>query len=224
MSEPFKGSHLTRSMTRIPWRDFERLAKTFFEAELSTKLLEHMPLCLKTGESHKFDLVSRDEQIVIECKSHTWTKSGNYPGAKVTDAQRAIDLLHKLETARKVVVFQDDFFHGKSLVEVFVRRNTALLAGIEVWRYIDGKFENFATFLKSSEKGKSQYVDQVAELLLSTHAEAKKSTVGIPVSHVAADLNLTESDLTRIAPDACERLRKAGMEARFYDGYFWVGL
>ena len=138
-------------MNRLQWRDFEKLARSFFESELRVTLLEQMPLPLGTGGSHKFDLTSSDERIVIECKSHTWTQSGNYPSAKVTDAQRSIELLHKSTADRKIIVFQDHAGPKGSLVEVFVRRNRPLLGGIEVWRLVDGKFQKFVDYSKQQK-------------------------------------------------------------------------
>ena len=138
-------------MKRLDWHEFEKRAKSFFESELRVKLLDQMPLPLSTGENHKFDLTSSDERIAIECKSHTWTKSGNYPSAKVSDAQRTIELLRKCRAKRKIIVFQDDLGHRGSLVEVFVRRNRLLLAGIEVWRLLDGRFEKFVDYSDESQ-------------------------------------------------------------------------
>jgi predicted metal-dependent peptidase len=78
-----------------------------FERQLSTKLLENMPVRLRTREAHKFDLVANDEKVAIECKSHAWTKSDDYPSAKATDAQPVIELLHKSLAERKIIAFQD---------------------------------------------------------------------------------------------------------------------
>src|ERR1700675_1290910 len=94
--------------TRLPWREFEKRAKSFFEAELGEALREHMPVPLTTGEVHKFVLVSHDEMVVIECKSYTWRVSGGFPSAKATEMQRCADLLHKCQAERKIIVFQDD--------------------------------------------------------------------------------------------------------------------
>ena len=33
---------------------------------------------------HKFDLGSGRPPVVVECKSHTWTKGGNAPSAKMS--------------------------------------------------------------------------------------------------------------------------------------------
>jgi len=136
------------SPTRLHWREFEKRTRSFFESELGVALLEQMPLRLSTGDIHKFDLTSSDERIAIECKSHTWTKSGNYPSAKVTDVQRSIELLHKSSADRKILAFQDDIAPKGSLVEVFVRRNRPLLDGIEVWRLHEGTFTKFVDYSK----------------------------------------------------------------------------
>lgn len=134
-------------MTRLPWHEFEKRSKSFFEADLGEALHEQMPVPLTTGEVHKFDLASRDETVVIECKSYTWTRpGGNYPSGKVSETQRCIGLLQKCAAARKIIVFQDDVARRGSLVEVFTRRNRQLLTGIEVWRLLDGRFEKFADY------------------------------------------------------------------------------
>jgi hypothetical protein len=133
-------------MHRLNWKEFEKQARNFFETELRCQLLEQMPILLSTGEQHKFDLTSADETIAIECKSYAWTKSGNYPNAKIAEAQRSVELLRKSVAKRKIIAFQDDFLGQTSLVEVFVRRNRALLAGTQVWRLTNDKFEKFVDY------------------------------------------------------------------------------
>ncbi|MBR3621310.1 MAG: hypothetical protein IKN56_07345, partial [Clostridia bacterium] len=34
-------------------------------------------------KEHKFDLVSADGSIAVECKRYTWTETGNVPSAKM---------------------------------------------------------------------------------------------------------------------------------------------
>ena len=153
-------------MHRLNWKEFEKQARNFFETELCCQLLEHMPIPLSTGERHKFDLISRDETTAIECKSYAWTKSGNYPNAKIAEAQRSVDLLRKSTAKRKIIVFHDDFFGEKSLVETFVRRNRDLLAGVQVWRLANDKFEKFADYsgLSATQAAQSP---RVMELVFS---------------------------------------------------------
>ena len=125
---------------RYGWRDFQEVARQFFEKQTNSKIAEEITLNLDTGP-HRFDLVSLDKNIVIECKSYTWTKSGNRPAAKWEAAQRACTLLADVPAARRMLVFQDDVANRKSLAQDFARLNPGLTSNIEVWRYWNGSFE-----------------------------------------------------------------------------------
>ncbi len=41
-------------------------------------------------KEHAFDLGSEDPKILVECKSHKWTESGNVPSAKMTTWNQAM--------------------------------------------------------------------------------------------------------------------------------------
>src|ERR1700674_397828 len=96
-------------MPRLHWKEFERLTGEHFEKEFDTRLFPQWPVRLKNGQAHKFDFSSEDERIVVQCKSLTWTKSGNYPSGKVAEAQRAIHMLQESNAHRKIIAFDDDF-------------------------------------------------------------------------------------------------------------------
>ena len=118
-------------MSRLSWKDFERLAGEFFEKEFGTRLFPQWPVHLENGRTHRFDFSSEDERIVVQCKSLTWTKSGNYPSGKLAEEQRAIHMLQESNAFRKIIVFDDHFnLKRQSFVEVFVRRNKDSLSGI----------------------------------------------------------------------------------------------
>ena len=64
-------------------RDFEALAQAFF-AKQGIKLDRSVSVPIGIdGKSkpHKFDLGSLADNIIVECKSHTWTETGNIPSA-----------------------------------------------------------------------------------------------------------------------------------------------
>ena len=64
-----------------------------------------------TSALHSFDLVSEDNQIVAEVKSHRLTKSGNNPSGKVSDTYQACSMLEKVDAQKKLLVLTDcDFF------------------------------------------------------------------------------------------------------------------
>jgi hypothetical protein len=43
---------------------------------------------------HAFDLGSDDPPVIVECKSHTWTATGNIPSAKLKDWAEAMFYFH----------------------------------------------------------------------------------------------------------------------------------
>jgi hypothetical protein len=222
-------------MTRSGWEEFEDLAKSFFEKECGVRLLRHMPVTLSSREAHKFDLVSESENIVVECKNHTWTKSGNYPSAKIESSQRAISLPHDSGAQRKIIAFYDDFFGGKSLVEVFVRRNRKLLTGIEVWRYLEDHFEIFANL---SETGKRNSAREVVVVPDSSNKDSRlveravtdlkdtvsqsATTVAVPIPSLASHLKVPAQDVARLGPQICQVLRQEGVQANVDERKFSI--
>ncbi len=123
--------------SRSQWREFQDLAKGFFERYLDIPLRVEVERVLADGQRHRFDLASPDGSILIECKSYTWTVSGNEPSAKLNHAKTDAQLLKSSSAIRKILVFQDDLRKkdDKSLAELFVRRNRGWLGDLEVWRF-----------------------------------------------------------------------------------------
>lgn len=102
-------------------------------------LFSEKTLDIGGGKAHRFDLVSEDGSIIVECKSYNWTKSGNYPSAKITTLKEAIFYFSLVSAARKILVMHRRPFPGKEpLVDVFYRRNRSLLGDVELWDYSVG--------------------------------------------------------------------------------------
>jgi hypothetical protein len=108
----------------------------YFGERLDSELSETR-LQLGPDQYHKFDLVSSDGKILIECKSFTWTDGGNFPQAKVSTANETILFLSRVEADKKMLVMQDDLSpDGRSLVKTYAKRYGGLTDNIEVWQYI----------------------------------------------------------------------------------------
>ena len=60
---------------------------------------------------HSFDLVSDDNQIVVEVKSHQMTKSGNTPSGKVSDTYQACSMLERVNVGKKLLILTDPDFY-----------------------------------------------------------------------------------------------------------------
>ena len=73
-------------------------------------------------KEHRFDVVSEDESIIIECKCYTWTNGGNVPSAKMSTLNEAVLYLRSINyNARKILAMKKDvrLRTGESLAEYF---------------------------------------------------------------------------------------------------------
>lgn len=128
------------------WQAFETLTKAYFENSLGMRLTEQVEISLPDGQVHRFDLASDDGTVLIECKSYTWTKSGNEPAAKLNHAKTDALMLKASTAKRKLLVFEDDLHPTtrKSLAELFARRSQSWRGDVEVWRFLNGEFARVA--------------------------------------------------------------------------------
>jgi len=60
---------------------------------------------------HNFDLVSEDNHIVAEVKSHQLTKGGNVPSGKISDTYQACFMLEKVSAKKKLLILTDSRFY-----------------------------------------------------------------------------------------------------------------
>ena len=89
-------------------------------------------------KNHKFDIVSEDQAIVIECKRYTWTKSMNVPSAKMGTTNEAAFYLSLLKGERKKFIVMLKDYNPKrkeTLAEYYYRTNKHLLGDIMVAEY-----------------------------------------------------------------------------------------
>jgi len=78
-------------------REFEAEARAYFVQReglnLSTSF--SVPLGVAAARKlHSFDLGSEEHAVLVECKSHNWTVTGNMPSAKVTVWNEAMYYFH----------------------------------------------------------------------------------------------------------------------------------
>lgn len=132
------------------WRAFQSLARGYFEKELGVDLVPEILVRLDDGQAHHFDFGSSDENVLIECKSLTFTGTGNDPSSKLNHAKTDAQLLKASHAKRKILAFDDDVHPKKgSFAELFARRNEVWLADVEVWRHWQGRFERVRPKAKS---------------------------------------------------------------------------
>lgn len=88
------------------------------------------------SKNYKFDCVSDDKKIVVECKCCTWTDTGNVPSAKMMGMNEAIFYMGYLPEDTKKVLCIKKAVHSKkqeTLAEYYVRFDGHLLRDVIVF-------------------------------------------------------------------------------------------
>ncbi|MES0489320.1 MAG: hypothetical protein ABUK01_04965 [Leptospirales bacterium] len=124
-------------------RTFEELAKKVVEKKLKITLQKDYALEIGLLENkpkeHKFDLGSVEHEILIECKSHTWTSGNNVPSAKMTVWNEAMYYFHLApKDYRKIHFVLKDYNDKKdeTLAHYYKRTYAHLIPKeVEIWEY-----------------------------------------------------------------------------------------
>ncbi len=118
-------------------REFQEKVKQWFETNTNMHFeLEHPILIGYPAKLHKFDIADKSEKIVIECKSYTYTNTGNIPSAKLTTLNEAVFYFSFLPDETEKVLVMAYATHPKrkeSLAEYYIRINGHLLGNVKVW-------------------------------------------------------------------------------------------
>jgi len=72
-----------------------------------------LPVGRKSNDAlamHSFDLVSEDNEIVVEVKSHRLTRGGNSPSGKISDTYQACSMLERAKAKEKLLILTDSEF------------------------------------------------------------------------------------------------------------------
>ncbi len=116
--------------------EFERLVRELFHRHEGIALEPSRPVPIgDPPKAHRFDLVSTQHRVVIECKNHTWTRSNNVPSAKITTLREAVFFLRLLPAGYRRILAMKRHTHSdrtESLAEYFVRLNSHLLGDVDV--------------------------------------------------------------------------------------------
>jgi len=127
--------------------DFETLTLNYFKQSIPDIT---RPFWLPIGhieqKEHKFDLGSVEQKIIIECKSHTWTKGGNVPSAKLTTWDQAMLYFFLAPRKfRKIFVVKKDLKAKtqESLTSYYIRTHSHVIPDeVEFWE-VDEKERDF---------------------------------------------------------------------------------
>jgi hypothetical protein len=119
--------------------EFENLVRDYFGCQ-GLSLMRGFKVPVGVGETkkiRKFDLGSEEPPILIECKSHAWTVSGNTPSAKMTVWNEAMYYFYMApKNYRKVLFTLKSLREQTSLAAHYIKCYGHLIpAGVEIWEY-----------------------------------------------------------------------------------------
>ena len=96
-------------------------------------------------KEHKFDLGSNKNNIIIECKTHKWTSSGNVPSGKMSVWNEAMYYFHvSPPNFRKIMFVLKDYSkkRNETLAQYYLKTNYHLIPNdVEFWEYDKNKKE-----------------------------------------------------------------------------------
>jgi hypothetical protein len=122
-------------------KDFEDVAREIF-ARRDLELEKNFRLPVGVGEMKKdrrFDLGSESSQVIVECKSHRWTKGDYVPSAKMTVWNEAMYYFHLAPENYQKILFVLRHYSPKkkeTLAEYYIRTYAHLIPNsVEIWEY-----------------------------------------------------------------------------------------
>jgi len=116
---------------------FERLVQRFFaRRRVPLQLNYSIPVGFdgKRGP-YRFDLGSARPPVIVECKRHTWTATGNTPAAKLAVwMQACLYFVAAPRRYRRILAVLRDVRRGQSLAEYFLEHYGHLVPrNVEIW-------------------------------------------------------------------------------------------
>jgi hypothetical protein len=114
-------------------REFEADALAYFANEEGLTLSTSFPVSLGVNnlrKLHRFDLGCKEPAVLVECKSHNWTETGNMPSAKVTVWNEAMYYFLLAPKHFRKILFVLEARHARqpeTLAEYYARINGHLI-------------------------------------------------------------------------------------------------
>jgi hypothetical protein len=110
-------------------KKMEEYFDTYFDMEVPVPIG-------RPAKNHKFDCVSEDGKIVVECKAYTWTDTGNVPSAKLMGMNEALFYMSYLpEDVTKILCIKKATHPKKqeTLAEYYKRIDGHLFRDVKIF-------------------------------------------------------------------------------------------
>ena len=121
-------------------RVFESMAKAYFYSKEGIDLIPNFSVPVGVSnltKPHRFDLGSNSPAVLVECKSHTWTATGNMPSAKMTVWNEAMYYFYIApKQFRKIMFVLKHHRRGQSLASYYIHTHGHMIPdGVEIWEF-----------------------------------------------------------------------------------------
>ena len=118
-------------------KSFQCVVKETVEEHFGCPFIEEKPVLIGNPPTpHKFDVVSEDGKIIVECKCYTWTQGGNVPSAKLSTLDEAVLYMRSISFKAKKIIAIKLAYNQKgttTLAEYFCDKKEHLLEDVEIW-------------------------------------------------------------------------------------------
>lgn len=122
--------------------NFENIAKEVIFAQKKIILTKDIAIPIGVSQNkkkHKFDLGNIEEKILVECKYHSWTITGNSPSAKMTIWNEAMLFFMLTPKDYTKILFVKKSTHDnkkETLAGYYFRTYSHLIPeNVEIWEY-----------------------------------------------------------------------------------------
>lgn len=120
--------------------EFEARVRSFVRFYFNNNFSEKL-LPVGDNKDHKFNLVSENNNMVIECLELGWTEDGKLSSEKIGSLIETIFYLSRIKVDKKVLVLKEDINDkDESLIEAIIEEYDGILDDIEVWDYSLGDY------------------------------------------------------------------------------------
>lgn len=146
-------------------KDFEEFVNSFFASNnIFLEKQKRIEIGLNSKKEHAFDF--GNDRILIECKTHTWTETGNSPSAKLKNWSEAMFLFYLTPSKYKKIFAVDMDYNQKkckTLLEYFIEHYYYLIPSDVILIDLYTKCENYEVY-KYDEKSEMHIKTQKEEL------------------------------------------------------------
>ena len=133
MNSNSENPKVGKAFQKLVWKSISAYFGVPFELETALPIGNPAKL-------HKFDCVSEDKRIVVECKCCSWTDAGNVPSAKMMASNEALFYMSYLPDDVTKILCLKKASHPKkleTLAEYYCRIYGHLLSHVKVFEVND---------------------------------------------------------------------------------------